>query len=352
MNDSGNRRDAKPAPRVIVDDAPAQARSSAAPQVPLVIETAETDRIVPRDRAPVAQDARGPVAPRRRDAWVRLGLWGLGVAFVGWLGVDAYLWISNAFASSAVLGTFAVAVVTAGVAGAGLVIGREMKSFFALKSVEAHQRRFADETLRPADMREAIREVLAVVPKDRETESAIEAYQRQAQPHHTPAQQLELLSRTVVSPLDRRAEAVVRRATARAFGITAVSPTAITDAIFFIAMSVRMVRGVAACYGHRPTAAATAHLLRRLVVEAGRLGAIDLAGMTLTQHIGGALAERIAANTAESMYAGQRMARIGLITMGMCRPVPFRPDEVPGMFSSMIGNLFARKANSPPENGG
>jgi putative membrane protein len=136
---------------------------------------------------------------------------------------------------------------------------------------------------------------------------------------------------------------VVRRATARAFGITAVSPTAITDAIFFIAMSVRMVRGVAACYGHRPTAAATAHLLRRLVVEAGRLGAIDLAGMTLTQHIGGALAERLAANTAESMYAGQRMARIGLITMGMCRPVPFRPDEVPGMFSSMIGNLFARK---------
>ncbi len=352
MSDSGKRRDAKPAPRVIVDDAPARGHSSAAPQAPLVIETAETDRIVPRERAPVAQDARGPVAPRRRDAWVRLGLWGLGVAFVGWLGVDAYLWISNAFASSAVLGTFAVAVVTAGVAGAGLVIGREMKSFFALKSVEAHQRRFADETLRPADMREAIREVLAVVPKDRETESAIEAYQRQAQPHHTPAQQLELLSRTVVSPLDRRAEAVVRRATARAFGITAVSPTAITDAIFFIAMSVRMVRGVAACYGHRPTAAATAHLLRRLVVEAGRLGAIDLAGMTLTQHIGGALAERIAANTAESMYAGQRMARIGLITMGMCRPVPFRPDEVPGMFSSMIGNLFARKANSPPESGG
>ena len=352
MSDSGKRRDAKPAPRVIVDDAPARGHSSAAPQAPLVIETAETDRIVPRERAPVAQDARGPVAPRRRDAWVRLGLWGLGVAFVGWLGVDAYLWISNAFVSSAVLGTFAVVVVTAGVAGAGLVIGREMKSFFALKSVEAHQRRFADETLRPADMREAIREVLAVVPKDRETESAIEAYQRQAQPHHTPSQQLELLSRTVVSPLDRRAEAVVRRATARAFGITAVSPTAITDAIFFIAMSVRMVRGVAACYGHRPTAAATAHLLRRLVVEAGRLGAIDLAGMTLTQHIGGALAERIAANTAESMYAGQRMARIGLITMGMCRPVPFRPDEVPGMFSSMIGNLFARKANSSPESGG
>ncbi|MDI1347596.1 MAG: DUF697 domain-containing protein [Pseudolabrys sp.] len=336
-------REGSAAPRVIVDDGEAEALPFVTPHAPLVLETEETERVVPRQRAAVPQSARVPAAPRRRDAWVRLGLWGVGVAFVGWLGVDAYLWIANAFASSTALGTAAAAVVTAGVAGAGLVIGREMKSFFALKSVEAHQRRFADETLRPADMREAIREVLAVVPKDRETEAAIEAYQRQLQPHHTPAQQLELLSRTVITPLDRRAEAAVRRATAGAFGITAVSPTAMTDVLFFVAMSVRMVRGVAACYGHRPTAAATAPRVRRLLTEAGQLGAGDLAGMTLTQHIGGALAERIAANTAESMYAGQRMARIGLITMGMCRPVPFLPEEVPGMFSSMVGNLFARK---------
>jgi putative membrane protein len=135
---------------------------------------------------------------------------------------------------------------------------------------------------------------------DRETQAAIEAYQRQAQPHHTPAQQLELLSRTVVMPLDRRAEAVVRSAAARAFGITAVSPTAITDAVFFIAMSVRMVRGIAACYGHRPTAAATAHLLRRLVVEAGRLARSMQAPRF--QHIGGALSSA-SRQSAGSMYA-------------------------------------------------
>jgi putative membrane protein len=330
-------------PRVIVDDAADDVRRFATPHAPLVMETEETERIVPRERAPVAQTFALPAKPRLRDRWVRLGFYGVGLAIVGWLGIDAYLWINGAFASSMALGAFASAVVTAGFGGAALIIGREMKSFFALKSVEEHQKRFADETLRPADMREAIREVIAVVPKDRETEAAIEAFQRQVQAHHTPAQQLEVLSRTLMTPLDRRAEAVVRRSTAAAFGITAVSPTAITDVMFFVAMSVRMVRGVAACYGHRPTAAATVHLLRRLLTEAGKLGAVDLAGMTLTQHIGGALAERIATNTAESMYAGQRMARIGLITMGMCRPVPFRQEEVPGLFSSMIGNLFARK---------
>jgi putative membrane protein len=346
MNDRTQPRDGFSRPRVIHEDLARDAgRTVATAPVPTVFATEEVERVVPRERSPVTLPPRAILAtPRRLDRWVRLGLYGVGVAFAGWLGIDAYLWIANAFASSAALGTVATAVVAAGLAGAGLVIGRELKSFFAFKSVEANQRLLAgDVEPRAADMVEAIREVLAVLPKDRESEAAIAAYQRQAQPHHTPAQQLELLSQTVMAPLDRRAETIVRRAAVRAFGITAVSPTAITDAVFFIAMSVRMVRGIAACYGHRPTAAATTHLLRRLVVEAGRLGAVDLAGMTLTQHLGGAVAERLAATTAESMYAGQRMARIGLITMGMCRPVPFQPHEVPGMFSSLIENLFGRK---------
>jgi putative membrane protein len=155
-----------------------------------------------------------------------------------------------------------------------------------------------------------------------------------------------------MTTFDRHAEAIVRRAGARAFGITAISPTAITDALFFIACSVRMVREIAACYGHRPTAATTVHLLRRLMVEAGTLGAVDLAAATLTQHIAGAVAERVAANAAESMYATQRMARLGLVTMGLCRPIPFRPHEIPGILSSLIGNLFARGAESSRQDQG
>jgi putative membrane protein len=164
------------------------------------------------------------------------------------------------------------------------------------------------------------------------------------QRHHSPEQQLELLSQTVMATFDRRAEAIVRRAGARAFAITAMSPTALTDALFFIACSVRMVRDIAACYGHRPTASATIHLLRRLAVEAGKLGAIDLATATFTQHIAGAVAERVAASAAESMYAAQRMARLGLATMELCRPVPFRSQEVPGIMSSLVGNLLGRGA--------
>jgi putative membrane protein len=232
--------------------------------------------------------------------------------------------------------------VAAGVGGASLVIGRELRDFLALRHVEAVQHRIAEGpgVMRPAEMQASIRGILAAIPRDRESMAAIEAFQRKVQRHHTGAQQLDLLSTTVLATFDRRAEAIVRRAATRAFAINAISPTALTDALFFAATSIRMVREIAACYGHRPTAAATVHLLRRLMLEAGKLGAIDLAAATFTQHIAGAVVERVATSAAESMYAAQRTARLGLATMQLCRPIPFRPQEIPGITSSLIGNML------------
>jgi len=332
-----------PRPRVVMaePDAEGPRAETLAPQV---IATGESGRILPP--APVSRPLAPARAgrPRRAGLATRLGLTGLAAGFVGWLGIDAYLWVAAVFDHGAALGWLAAAAVGAGIGGAGLITVRELRSFLALKSVEATQRRIAvqRDAAQPTDIKEQVRSVLALVPKDRQSAAEIEAFQRQVQRHHTPAQQLELLSQTVMAPLDRRAEAIVRRASMRAFAIVAISPTAITDALFFMACSVRMVRDVARCYGHRPTAAATLHLLRRLVVEAGRLGAIDLATATFTQHLAGAVAERIAANAAESVYATQRMARLGLVTMELCRPVPFRPQEIPGITSSLIGNLLTR----------
>ena len=127
----------------------------------------------------------------------------------------------------------------------------------------------------------------------------------------------------------------------QAFGITAVSPTALSDSLFFLACALRMVRKVAECYGHRPGITTTAHLLRRLLIEAGTLGAAELVTSTVSQHVGGALLEHIAASAAEAVYAAQRMARLGIITMGMCRPVPFKKNEAPSL-SSLIEHLVSR----------
>ena len=49
--------------------------------------------------------------------------------------------------------------------------------------------------------------------------------------------------------------------------------------------------------------------------------------------------ERLSASAAESAYAAQKMARIGLVAMAACRPIEFRPGEVPQL-SGLISGLL------------
>jgi putative membrane protein len=330
--------------RVIEVDAAA----AAAPPQPLAPQIIPTERTAPITPSEPALPAVARAAPRRRDRVMTFGVAGVALLLVGWLAVDAIGWIVAAFERSAALGVLAATAVAAGVAGGGAVIARELGSLLRLRNVEAIHRRLTDGRLLPMEGRKAIADVLAVVPREREIETAIESFQRQAKLHHATDQQIEILSRTVMKPLDRRAEAHVRTAVLRAFGITALSPTGLTDAVFFLACGIRMVRAIAASYGHRPTAATTVHLLRRLVIEAGKLGAVDIASSSLVQHLGGALTERLATSAAESLYAAYRMARLGIIVMDLCRPIPFRDDEAPSV-TSLVANVLRRRSESRPQ---
>jgi putative membrane protein len=335
-------------PRVIeVERAGAPPRAE--PRTPQVIVGERSERVTPTLPPPLPVVVRAPPVPRSRA--IPLGLTGLGVFFVGWFAVDAASWIASAFERGTALGLFAATTVAAGVAGAGAIVMHELTSLMRLKSVEAIQRKFLGGLagVRPDEARATIADILAVVPKEGEVAGAIENFRRQVQAHHSAAQQVEVLSRVVLAPLDRRAEAHVRTAVLRAFGVTAISPTALSDAAFFLACGVRMVRGIAASYGHRPTAATTAHLVRRLVLEAGKLGAVDIASASITQNLGGAIAERFATTTADSLYAAYRMARLGLIVMELCRPVPFRDDEVPSI-SSLVSNALRRRGEAVSSN--
>ena len=340
MTDQSNRGTPITARVIEIDAADEMAR--ARPIGPQVIATERTEPITPSERSVVVA---APPPARRRDGVITFGLASIAVFFVGWLAVDAAAWVSTAFERSAALGALAAIAISAGVAGAGAVIARELVSLFRLRSVEAIHRRFAGQQVPPADARRAIADVLAVVPREREVAAGIESFQRQAQLHHSTAQQIEILSRTVMKPLDHRAEAHVRTAVLRAFGITAISPTALTDAVFFLACGVRMVRGIAASYGHRPTAATTIHLLRRLVLEAGKLGAVDIASASLVQHLGGAVTERLATSAADALYAAYRMARLGIIVMDLCRPIPFQQNDVPSV-ASLVSNVVRRRAEA------
>src|SRR5262249_3557571 len=206
------------------------------PLAPRIIPTERTERVTPSEPAPVAVVA--PDAPRRRDRVITFGLARAAALFVGWLAVDAAGWIAAAFERSTALGVLAATAVTAGVAGAGAVIARELGSLFRLRSVEAIHRRLADQRALPTDARKAIAAVLAVVPREREIDAGIEAFQRQVQLHHATAQQIEILSRTVLKPPHPPPEAHLPTPVLRAFAITPISPTPLPHPPLLLACAV------------------------------------------------------------------------------------------------------------------
>lgn len=343
MSQRPDERDATFGPRVI--EAERGARATLRGEPPRVFETERRGRVVPVEPAPPPALPAVP-ARRRPRRLVTLGIAGLTAFVVGLLTLSAGDWVVSLAERNPLLGTLAALFVAAGVGGASLIAWHELASLARLKSVEAVQRRFASQDDARVT-RAAIADLLGLLPKTRETTAGIEAFQARVQLHHSAAEQVEIVKHAVIRPLDRRAEAAVRKAAVRAFGITALSPTALTDAVFFLAVSLRLLREISETYGLRPTAATTVHLLRRLVREAGTLGAIDLVTAGLMQHLGAGAAERLSSAAGESLYAAQRMARLGIAIMQLVRPLPFAPEELPSL-TSLVGGLMTRRGDGEP----
>jgi putative membrane protein len=305
---------------------------------PRVLETEETGRLalspLPASEAnlpsPQTQTSRSPF---------RVAAAGLGTLVLGLIGIDLVQFIDGAFAHGTGLGIAAIAAVAAGAGGGAYWLMAELRGLWRLRSAERLRR------LIPFAMTDELKAEIdaaaAILARDPLLHEAVARYRAVREPHHSGHDALELFSRFVLAPADRLAEGAIRRAAAQAFAINAISPTALLDTLLFAARALRLIREIAEVYGQRPGLAGTVHLLRRLASGAGMVGAVDLVGGVLVQTLGGAVIERLSASAAESAYAAQKMARLGIIAMALCRPIGFGPGEVPSLQSIVSGLLRA-----------
>jgi putative membrane protein len=313
---------------------------------PRILETEETGRLdVGPPPAPVTDL---PAARTRRSrSPIRVAATGLGILVLGLIGIDLVQFIDGAFAHGVGLGIAATAAVAAGAGGAAYWLVAELRGLWRLRSAERLRSlihfALADE------LKAEIDAAAAILAADPLLSEPVARFRAACEQHHSGRDALELFSRFVLAPADRLAEAAIRRAATQAFAINAVSPTALLDTLLFAARALRLVREIAEIYGQRPGFAGTVHLLRRLASGAGMVGAVDLVGGILVQQLGGAVMERLSASAAESTYAAQKMARLGIIAMALCRPIDFRPGEVPSLRSLVSGLL---KPNSDRKSAG
>lgn len=307
---------------------------------PRILEIEETGRL---DLNPPPVTETAFPAPLSRGGGSRssfaVAATGLGILVLAVLGIDLVQFIDRAFAHGRGLGIVAVTSVAAGCGGAGYWLFTELRAFWRLRSAE--RLRVLIRSAVSSDLKSEIDSAATILARDPQLGEVVARFRAVVEPHHSGRDALELFSRFVLAPADRLAEASIRRAAAQAFAINAVSPTALLDTLLFAARGIRLLREIAEIYGQRPGLAGTIHLLRRLAGGAGMVGAVDLVGSVLVQQLGGAVVERLSASAAESAYAAQKMARVGIIAMALCRPIEFQAGEVPSLRGLVSGLLNA-----------
>ncbi len=298
---------------------------------PKVIVSDDTSRVsVPMPSA--APDAPPPPTPRRRSPW-RWAVGGLLLLLVTGLLVDALGWVAAAFALGTGWGVAASVLLALGIAGPLYWLGYELRGFARLRVLDDIHLRAAAELDREQALR-LVEQSIRLLPAP----TGEAAFRAALAPHHDGPSVLNLARGTVMSPADQRATVLVRRAALQAAAMTALSPTALTDTVLFVARALRLLRDIAEAYGQRPGLAGTRHLLGRIAREAATLGAADLVLHGAAAEVGGGLLSKLFAGLGGGAVAGQRMARLGLLAMRVCRPIPFLDTEMP----TVIGLLEPR----------
>jgi len=303
---------------------------------PRIVETGETGRL-DLGRPAIPEPSLASLPARGFPSPSAVAMTGLGILVVGVVGIDLAQFVDGAFARGTGVGALAALAVAAGVGGALYWLTAELRGLFRLRSTE-RLRRLIPSAL-ASELKPEIDAVAAILAHDPLLSEAVHSYRAVLEPHHTGEDALELFSRFVLAAADQLAQAAIRRAAAQAFAINAISPTVLLDTLLFAARALRLIREIAEVYGQRPGLAGTVHLLRRLASGAGLVGAVDVVGGVIAQQLGGAVLERLSASAAESAYAAQKMARLGLVAMASCRPIEFRPGEAPSL-SGLVSSLL------------
>lgn len=152
---------------------------------------------------------------------------------------------------------------------------------------------------------------------------------------------IDIAERSLLRPLDQRAESEIAAAARRVSLVTAISPRAILDVVFVIAQIVRLVRRIAEIYGGRPGLLGLIKLARSIGAHIAITGGMAVGDSLLQQLVGHGIASRVSARMGEGVLNGLLTARVGLSALAVCRPMPFSVDKAPGV-SEVAPFLFKK----------
>jgi putative membrane protein len=136
-------------------------------------------------------------------------------------------------------------------------------------------------------------------------------------------QLLMLVEREVLSGVDQEARRAITESAKRVATVTAMMPMMSLAFLFLIFETLRMLRRVATSYGGRPGFAGSVRLGKTVVGNLIAAGGVALTDDLLGQFVGQDMLRRLSRRLGEGVFNGALVARIGVASLDVIRPLPF-----------------------------
>ena len=284
---------------------------------------------------------------RRRFSFANVAL----AAFGTFLSLAFGLWadsvVRDLFARSDWLGYAALSALAIGLLAVAIVVGREVYGLMRLSAVQTLKVEAEEAAAAPLPgparaVVSTLTRLLSHRPETARGRAVIDATKDEI---IDGPQLIELAERELLSPLDRRARALILHASKRVSIVTAVSPRAIVDLAYVVFEVSRLIRAMAELYGGRPGTLGLVRLMRDVVAHLAVTGSIAVGDGLAQQVLGHGVAAKLSKRLGEGVINGLLTARIGIAAMDLCRPLPFRAVRRPG-----VGDFFADLAQFGRDN--
>ncbi|AUD79380.1 TIGR01620 family protein [Kangiella profundi] len=269
---------------------------------------------------------------KKSNKGIRKLFWPALFTFVAGAAVyESYLFIQNLFSFNKVLGIAATVVAgLAVVSGAiGLVKGwlsrRKLRN--RKNKQEAFSQLISENTY--GESQKLIDDVNTEIGQHLDLSGPISIYTGQKQQVHNDRELIQLYSQTVLEGLDEIAlETITKHATESAI-MVALSPLAAADMALVAWRSSKMLQEVSRIYGCPQTTLGRIGLTRQVMTNMMLAGASDMLADAGAELLGKSLTATVSTKVAQGIGVGLLIARMGIQTMKLCRPVEFTDDNKP-----------------------
>ncbi|AKE51584.1 YcjF family protein [Kangiella geojedonensis] len=291
-----------------------------------LVESGENTRMLPDSAVTVA------LKRDKSKPWLKKLFWPSLSAFVVFAaGYEAYGFVAGLIEANWLLGAVAGIIASLAVVSGGFALFKSWRARRRFKK-RAQQQAILQQMLTDNSYGKAA-EVLNEVTNDLEEQVNVSSlkteFEQKKQQVHNDQELIQIYSSTVLEGLDKIAIDIVTKHASEAAAMVALSPLAAADMALVAWRSSKMIEQLSRLYGCPQTALGRFEMTKRVFKNMMLAGASELVADAGVELLGKSLTATISAKAAQGIGVGVLIARMGLQTMHLCRPVPFGQDSKP-----------------------